>query len=76
MPYPKKWFRTGKFAGQLKNNAPVIYTKKPDIDNMLKFIMDSGNNVIWHDDCQIWSVQIEKVYSLEPCTLIVVTEDG
>ena len=70
MPYPKKWFRTGKFAGELKPNAPVIYTNKPDIDNMLKFIMDSGNGVIWHDDSQIWKVVVEKVYSLTPCTEI------
>ena len=74
MPYPKKWFRTGKYAGQLKPNAPVIYTNKPDIDNMLKFIMDSGNGVIWHDDSQIWKVVVEKVYSLTPCTEIEVKE--
>ena len=73
MPYPKKWFRTGKFAGKLKPNAPVIYTNKPDLDNMLKFIMDSGNGVIWHDDSQIWKVVVEKVYSLSPETEIWVS---
>ena len=75
MPYPKKWFRTGKFSSELKPNAPVIYTNTPDIDNMLKFIMDSGNHVIWHDDKQIWKVSIEKVYSLEPYTEIEVIEN-
>ena len=74
MPYPKKHLRTGKFAGELKPNAPYIHTIKPDIDNMLKFIMDSGNGVIWHDDSQIWKVEIEKTYSLIPCTEIIVKE--
>jgi len=76
MPYPKKWYRTGKFAGELKPSAPFIYTNKPDIDNMLKFIMDSGNGVLWHDDSQIWKAVVEKVYSESPETEIwVVTTD-
>ena len=75
MPYPKKWFRTGKFAGQLKPNAPLIHTNKPDIDNMLKFIMDCGSKVIWNDDSQIWKTVVEKVYSLSPETEIWVSTD-
>ena len=36
--------------------------------------MDAGNKVLWHDDCQIWKVTMEKVYSLEPGTEIIVEE--
>ena len=74
MPYPKKYFRTGKFKGQLKPNAPFEFINRPDIDNLLKFVMDAGNIVLWHDDCQIWKVTMEKVYSLEPGTEIIVEE--
>ena len=74
LPYPKKHLRTGKFSGQLKPNAPTIYTNKPDIDNMLKFIMDTGNGVLWHDDSQIWKVDVEKLYSLSPETEIYIEE--
>ena len=74
MPYPKKYFRTGKFKGQLKANAPEKFINRPDIDNLLKFVMDSGNKTLWNDDCQIWKVTMEKVYSLEPGTEIIVEE--
>jgi len=29
-PRPKSHYRTGKYAGQLKENAPSYHTKKPD----------------------------------------------
>ena len=74
MPYPKRWFRTGKYAGELKENAPYAHKIKPDIDNLLKFVADAGNHVIWHDDSQIWKITTEKVYSLNPSTEIIVEE--
>ena len=43
-PWPKKWYRTGKYSGQLKDNAPIEHTIKPDIDNLLKFVMDAMKN--------------------------------
>ena len=77
MPYSKKHYRTGKYAGQLKPNAPIEFINKPDIDNLLKFVMDAGNKVLWNDDCRIWRVVMEKVYSVEPGTEIIVEEkDG
>ena len=47
MPYRKSDFRTGKFAGELKPNAPTVHTVKPDIDNLEKFVLDAlnGKNV-------------------------------
>ena len=74
MPYPKKYYRTGKFKGQLKANAPVKFINRPDIDNLLKFVLDAGNKILWHDDCQVYKVIMEKVYSLEPGTEIIVEE--
>ena len=74
MPYVKKHYRTGKYSGELKPNPPLAYTNKPDIDNMLKFVMDAGNNVVWYDDSQIWKVEMEKVYSEIPSTTIEIEE--
>ena len=76
MPYVKKHYRTGKFSKELKPNPPVAYKIKPDIDNLLKFIMDAGNNVLWKDDSQIYSVQMEKVYSVNGGTKITIVEDN
>ena len=74
MPYVKKHYRTGKYSGELKPNPPLTYTNKPDIDNMLKFVMDAGNNVIWYDDSQIWKVEMEKIYTEHPSTWIKIEE--
>ena len=74
MPFVKKHYRTGKYSGELKPNPPLAYTNKPDIDNMLKFVMDAGNNVIWYDDSQIWKVEMEKIYTEHPSTWIKIEE--
>jgi len=72
MPLAKKWYRTGKYAGNLKDNTPYAHIFTPDIDNLLKFVMDAANKVIWKDDSQIWKVYMEKVYGEEPMTIIEV----
>lgn len=33
---------------------------KPDLDNVLKLILDAATGVVWHDDCQVASALIEK----------------
>ena len=41
-------------------------TKKPDMDNVVKIIADSLNNVAYRDDTQIVDCQCRKFYSEEP----------
>ena len=41
-------------------------TKKPDIDNILKSVLDSLNQVAFHDDTQIVSVEVVKWYDETP----------
>jgi len=38
-------------------------TTKPDIDNIAKIVYDSGNGLIWADDCQIVRSICEDVYA-------------
>ncbi len=38
-------------------------TKKPDIDNILKSVFDSLNQVAFYDDTQIIEIQASKYYS-------------
>lgn len=61
MPRPKSDFKSN---GQLKSNAQTYHTKKPDIDNLAKAVMDaiSDSGVIWHDDKQVCSIGCYKVY--------------
>lgn len=54
----------------IKQASP--HTKKPDVDNLLKYVMDCGNGILWSDDSKIYSTTAVKVYSDTPQTLIVV----
>ena len=74
MPYPKRWFRTGKYEGILKDNAPFWHSTKPDIDNLAKIYLDCMSGTIYNDDRQIiWLTAIKK-YSMQPRTEITIRE--
>jgi len=75
LPYPKKWIRTGKHNGQIKESAPLFVATRPDVDNYLKFLFDAmGRGVFFLDDSQIAYLQSFKVYSLEPRIEIYIEE--
>jgi Holliday junction resolvase RusA-like endonuclease len=71
---PKSHFRTGKYKNLLKENAPDYHTKRPDIDNYIKFVMDSLNGLFWGDDSQVAFIHASKMYSREPRTEITILE--
>lgn len=48
------------------------HVKKPDTDNLLKFVKDCGNGVLWADDSQVCEVSARKQYDPEPRTSIEV----
>jgi Holliday junction resolvase RusA-like endonuclease len=70
MKRPKSHFGTGKNSGKLKQKAPYNHTKKPDIDNMVKFCLDVLNGVVFKDDSLITFLVAEKRYSENPRTII------
>ena len=59
---PKAHFRTGKYSNELKKTAPVYHTKRPDVDNYVKFYMDCMNNVVYLDDSQVIDIYAKKEY--------------
>ncbi len=50
-----------------------IHGKKPDIDNLIKHVLDAANGILFVDDRQIHSIRARKKYSNEPKTRIVVS---
>lgn len=42
-----------------------LFTKKPDLDNLAKSILDSCNNLLFEDDSQIVGLTIGKHYGHE-----------
>ena len=51
---------------QVHENDIMLF--KPDIDNLLKFILDASNKVLFRDDSQIAILTSQKRYSQNPRT--------
>ena len=60
---PKAHFRTGKYSNELKKTAPVYHTKRPDVDNYVKFYMDCMNKLVYLDDSQVIEIYAKKEYN-------------
>lgn len=57
--------------------SPLAHTKRPDIDNLIKFVLDALNGVYWLDDSQVQIRCAFKVYSNNPRTeLSIYLENG
>lgn len=65
MPRPKAHFKSGKNQGELKLNAPKHHLHTPDLDNLVKFVLDAMNAKFYIDDSQIISIKCSK--SLSSC---------
>ena len=71
MPIPKSTSRKKTWAMIYDE---IKHTKKPDVSNLLKFVEDCLNGVVWKDDSQIIYLAGGKFYSEEPKTLIMIEE--
>lgn len=68
MPIPKS-------ISKNKREQLHYVTKKPDIDNLAKAVMDAINQVgIWEDDSQVSRLVVGKIYSDEPRCIISIRE--
>lgn len=72
MPIPKS---TSKKRQKLMLNNEIQHTKRPDLDNLVKFVKDCLNGICWNDDSQVWHLTASKVYGIEPLTLINIQPD-
>ena len=50
----------GRPASARRRLAP---TRKPDLDNFAKAILDACNRVLWLDDAQVVELQAQKIYA-------------
>lgn len=51
-------------------------TKKPDMDNVMKVVADSLNQVAYKDDTKIVDAQCRKFYSDEPRIEVIIRQIG
>lgn len=71
MPIPKSTTRT--IRAQMIDGL-MKHTKKPDVDNLIKSVLDALNGIAWEDDAQIVKVSATKEYSIEPYVCICINE--
>ena len=57
---------------ELMRHNPHYY--KPDLDNLIKYICDTCNELLYKDDCLISKIVATKVYSDEGKTEFTITE--
>lgn len=65
-----------KKKAKLMLEGSIRPTKKPDMDNVLKVVADSLNQVAYKDDTQIVDAQCRKFYSEKPRIEIVIRQIG
>jgi Holliday junction resolvase RusA-like endonuclease len=62
-PIPKSATKAQLAAMQA---GKIFPSRKPDIDNVLKVVLDALNGVAYKDDIRVVCVEAEKKYSFEP----------
>ncbi|HAR6121593.1 TPA: RusA family crossover junction endodeoxyribonuclease [Staphylococcus pseudintermedius] len=68
-PFLKSWSK--KKCERIKGHFKET---KPDLDNLLKTVLDAGNQKLWKDDNQIVELHSLKKYNEIPHTKIVIEE--
>lgn len=68
-----------KYKVQMAINGEITPTKKPDIDNIAKAVLDGLNGLAYADDKQIVSLHVYKRYvtneAQEPRVVVEIKED-
>jgi Holliday junction resolvase RusA-like endonuclease len=60
---PTSHYGTGKNSDVIKPcHVLILKDNKPDLDNLVKFVLDSLNGVFWQDDAQITNLEAKKIW--------------
>lgn len=52
----------------------IHHSKSPDLDNLIKFLLDAIKDVLITDDRIIWKIYARKYYDKNPRTELTITE--
>ena len=65
MPLPKSY--SNKKKQSLVNKG---HTNLPDLDNLIKNVLDRGDGILWKNDKTIYEINAKKIWSIEPAIVI------
>ena len=69
LPIPKSWSERKRMEAL----AGALRPPKPDLDNLVKAVLDGCNKIVYEDDQQVYSIWAKKVYEtwdVKPSTMI------
>lgn len=69
MPIPES---SSKKKREAMARGEIRHIKKPDVDNMIKFVKDCANGILWRDDSQVFNIWANKLYAKNPQTHITI----
>lgn len=69
MPMPKSWSNTKRL-----NTLGEPHISAPDLSNLIKFVEDTLNEVMWKDDRLIYEIHARKFYGEEGSTRFIIEE--
>ena len=69
------WFERPKshYGKTLKPSAPIEHTQRPDVDNLIKTVLDGLNGIAWADDAQVIEVSGRKGWGGKALTHVKIT---
>jgi Holliday junction resolvase RusA-like endonuclease len=73
MPVPKSASKTKKTA-MLEGH--IYPSAKPDLDNVIKSVLDALNGVAYKDDARVVGLYSQKIYSDNPGVLVEISRMG
>ena len=72
LPIPKSETKENKLQ---MIQRKVFPTKKPDLDNLAKAVLDALNGVAYKDDCQIVTMLSRKNYAEAPYVKVILNDE-
>ena len=67
---PAAHYRTGKYAGHIRDSAPVWPGGRPDLDKLVRALLDGLTmGGAWSDDSQVVQLTASKIYGVPGCTI-------
>ena len=73
LPIPKRVTKA-QLVGMVTKT--ILPSRKPDVDNVLKVVLDALNGIAYKDDSRVHRASCVKYYSAEPRLEIVIGEVG
>lgn len=67
LPRPKLHYRKQRNGGmELKEGAPTYHHNRPDLDKLVRAVLDACSGILFVDDSQVCSLHAMKLYDERP----------